>query len=144
VNPARLPAPAPERTPETAPFWDATAAGRLVLARCDVCGTVIWYPKTFCADCGGLSVSWRESSGLGTVYSFSVVHRAPGAFGEAVPFVVAYVELQEGPRVLTNVVGCDPEEVYIGQAVRVVFCDTGEGSALFRFEPVPTAPSGDA
>jgi hypothetical protein len=141
MTPMPLPAPAPERTPETAPFWDATAAGRLVLACCDACGTVIWYPKTYCADCGGLEVSWRESSGLGTVYSFSVVHRAPGAFAEAVPFVVAYVELDEGPRVLTNIVGCDPDAVFIGQSVLVVFCDTGEGSALYRFEPVASPPT---
>ncbi len=132
---APLPVPAPERTPETEAFWEATAAGHLVLARCDDCGTVIWYPKTYCPACGGLSVSWTDASGRGTVYSFSVVHRAPGAFRDAVPFVVAYVELEEGPRVLTNIVGCDPDTVSIGQPVRVVFCDTGEGSALYRFEP---------
>jgi uncharacterized OB-fold protein len=136
-----LPVPAPERTPETSAFWDATATGRLVLARCDACGTVIWYPKTCCPQCGGLSVSWKDASGTGTIYSFTVVHRAPGPFGEAVPFVIAYVELDEGPRVLTNIVGCDPQEVSIGQAVRVVFCDTGEGSALYRFEPLAPPPA---
>ena len=130
-----LPVPTPERTPETSAFWDATAAGRLLLARCDACGTVIWYPKTYCPECGGLSVSWIEASGAGTIYSFSVVHRGPGAFRDAVPFVVAYVELEEGPRVLTNIVGCDPDQLSIGQPVQVVFCDTGQGSALYRFEP---------
>jgi uncharacterized OB-fold protein len=132
-----LPVPAPERTPETSAFWDATTAGRLVLACCDACGTVIWYPKTYCPDCGGLSVTWKDASGNGTIYSFTVVHRAPAAFGDAVPFVIAYVELDEGPRVLTNIVGCDPHQVSIGQAVRVTFCDTGAGSALYRFEPRP-------
>lgn len=136
---APLPVPAPERTPETEAFWDATAAARLVLARCDECATVIWYPKTYCPGCGGLSVSWTDASGRGTVYSFSVVHRAGGAFRDAVPFVVAYVELEEGPRVLTNIVGCDPDTVSIGQAVRVVFCDTGGNSALYRFEPTAEA-----
>jgi uncharacterized protein len=144
VTPTPLPVPAPERTPETNEFWDATAAGHLVLACCDACGTVIWYPKTYCPNCGGTSVSWEEASGLGAVYSFTGVHRAPGTFGEAVPFVIAYVELDEGPRVLTNIVGCDPSQVSIGQAVRVVFCDTGEGSALYRFEPVPPPPAEDA
>jgi uncharacterized protein len=139
VTPASLPVPAPERTPETRAFWDATAGGRLVLAHCDACGSVIWYPKTYCSECGGLSVSWLDASGLGTIYSFTVVHRARGAFGDAVPFVIAYVELAEGPRVLTNIVGCDPAQVSIGQAVQVVFCDTGEGSALYRFEPVRPA-----
>jgi uncharacterized OB-fold protein len=140
VNPGGLPASAPERTAETQPFWDATADGRLVLACCDACGLVIWYPKTYCPDCGGLSVSWNDASGRGTVYSFTVVYRASGEFGAAVPFVIAYVELDEGPRVLTNIVGCDPEEVFIGQAVRVVFRDTGEGSALYRFESVEQRP----
>jgi uncharacterized protein len=134
-----LPAPAPERTPETGAFWDATAAGRLLLACCDACATVIWYPKTLCPHCGGLAVSWSPAAGTGTIYSFSVVRRAAGSFRAAVPFVVAYVELDEGPRVLTNIVGCDPDDVSIGQAVQVVFVDTGERSALYRFEPVSLA-----
>jgi len=144
VTPTALPAPPPDQTPETRDFWGATAAGRLVLAYCDACGTVIWYPKTYCPECGGLSVTWKDASGRGTVYSFSVVHRAPGVFGDAVPFVIAYVELDEGPRVLTNIVGCDPDQVGIGQAVRVVFCDTGEGSALYRFEPSVPPLAGEA
>jgi uncharacterized OB-fold protein len=130
-----LPVPAPDRTPETNEFWDATATGRLLLAHCDACGTVIWYPKACCPGCGGLAVSWQQASGVGTIYSFSVVHRTPGPFRDAVPFVVAYVELAEGPRVLTNIVECEPDQVFIGQPVRVVFCDTGEGSALYRFAP---------
>jgi uncharacterized protein len=139
---APLPVSPPERTPETRDFWDATAAGRLVLAHCDACATVIWYPRTCCPRCGPRSVSWREAAGTGTVYSFSVVHRASGVFAEAVPFVVAYVELDEGPRVLTNVVGCEPDQVFIGQPVRVVFADTGEGSALYRFAPLDTGDAG--
>ena len=137
-----LPVPAPERTPETSTFWDATGEGRLLLACCDECGTVIWYPKAYCPECGGLSVSWNEASGAGAIYSFSVVYRGPGQFRDAVPFVIAYVELAEGPRVLTNVVGCEPDQVYIGQPVRVVFCDTGEGGALYRFEPSEAPTSG--
>ncbi len=136
---SRLPVPPPDRTPETREFWDATTTGRLLLARCDSCGTVIWYPKTCCPDCGGLSVSWEQASGLGTIFSFSVVHRAAGSFRDAVPFVVAYVELTEGPRLLTNIVECEPDQVFIGQPVRVVFCDTGEGSALYRFAPADAA-----
>jgi uncharacterized OB-fold protein len=132
---ASLPAPAPERTPETDEFWNATAEDRLLLLRCDACGVVIWYPRALCPSCGSVSVSWFDASGQGSVYSFTVVHRSSGLFGDAVPYVTAYVELSEGPRVLTNIVGCDPDAVHIGQAVRVVFCDTGEGCALYRFEP---------
>jgi len=130
-----LPVPAPARTPENDRFWNATADGHLLLAQCDECATVIWYPRALCQTCGSPSVSWIEASGQGVVYSFTVVHRNSGPFGGAVPYVLAYVELAEGPRVLTNVVGCDPETVHIGQPVRVAFFDTGEGSALYRFEP---------
>ena len=77
---SQLPVPAPEPTPETCTFWSATAQGRLLLARCVDCATVIWYPKTYCPACGCVSVSWDEASGRGTVYSFSVVYRGPGPF----------------------------------------------------------------
>jgi uncharacterized protein len=139
VSSGRLPVPAPERTPETLPFWEATARGRLLLAYCEACDTYIWYPRSFCPHCGSRSASWRQATGTGTVYSFTVVGRASGEFREAVPFVVAYVELEEGPRVLTNIVGCEPDQVFIGQSVRAVFADTGEGSALYRFAPAQPA-----
>jgi uncharacterized OB-fold protein len=133
---AALPAPAPERTPEGDVFWSATAEGHLVLARCDACGVIIWYPRAMCPDCGTTSVSWVEASGFGTVYSFTIVHRGgAGPYRDVVPYVIAYVELLEGPRVLTNIVDCEPELVRIGQPVQVVFSDTGEGSALYRFRP---------
>jgi hypothetical protein len=132
-----LPAPVPERTPETEPFWAATQEGRLVLAHCDGCGATIWYPRAVCPSCGGRSIGWLEASGRGQVYSFSIAYRGPGPYRDVAPYVVAYVELDEGPRVLTNIVGCPPEEVRIGQTVRVVFDDTGAGCALYRFEPVP-------
>lgn len=131
-----LPAPAPERNLESAQFWDATAEGRLLLRRCDSCGTLVWYPRSFCPDCGSFSTSWTEASGEGTVYSFTIVHRSQGRYSDAVPYVLAYVELAEGPRIMTNIVGCEVDEVRVGQAVRVVFEDTGEGSALYRFMPV--------
>jgi uncharacterized protein len=130
-----LPAPAPVQTPETEVFWKGTTQGRLLLARCEACGTVVWYPRSICPECGGDSSSWIEASGVGTVYSFTVVQRSFGHYQDVVPFVIAYVELAEGPRVLTNIVNCEPEDVRIGLPVTVVFHDTGEGSALYRFEP---------
>ena len=130
-----LPAPAPPVTPETQPFWDAAAEGRLVLPRCDACATVIWYPRLFCPACGSTEVSWFDASGRGTVHSCTVTRKGGGAYRHAGPYVLAYVELEEGPRVLTNVVGCPPEEVHIGQAVEAVFDPTGEGPSLLRFRP---------
>ena len=130
-----LPVPAPDRTPDADAFWSATTEGRLVLAHCDECEEVIWYPRQMCPACGSTAVSWVDASGHGTVYSFTVVHRGAGLFTQSAPYVLAYVELAEGPRVLTNIVGCEPEQVRIGQPVEVEFFDTGEGSALYRFRP---------
>ncbi len=130
-----LPTPVPEVTSETAGFWSATAEGTLLLPRCDHCDSVIWYPREFCPACGSLEVTWIPASGRGTVYSFTIIRRPVPPYEGAAPFVVAYVELEEGPRVLTNVVDCDVEEVEIGMPVEVVFHDTGEGSALYRFRP---------
>ncbi len=130
-----LPAPAPPVSPETREFWEATAEGRLLLKRCRACSTVIWYPRAICPDCASLDTEWFEASGRGRVYSYTVCHRGEGAYRNAVPFVLAYVELEEGPRVMTNVVGCDPADVAVDMAVQVTFDDTGEGSALVRFRP---------
>ncbi len=134
-----LPAPAPVVNPETKPFWDATAEGRLLLKRCLDCGSPIWYPRAFCPECSSLRTEWFEASGRGTVYSYTVNHRTEGAYKEAAPLVLAYVELAEGPRMMTNVVGAAESELAIGLPVQVVFHDTGEGSALPRFRPAAPA-----
>ncbi len=135
LGPSGLPVPPPNPNLETQRFWDATAEGRLELPRCDSCGHVVWYPRERCDQCGSTSVTWFEASGRGTVYSCTVTRRIPGSWRAAAPFVLAYVELDEGPRVVTNIVGCDPETVHIGQAVQVVFDPTPDGPALLRFTP---------
>lgn len=136
MNEARLPAPPPaEITAETRPFWDGTARHVLLLQRCDACGVSVWYPRSHCPDCGGGALTWREASGRGRIYSFTIVRRGQGRYRDAAPYVLAYVELDEGVRMLTNVVDCDPDGLRIGQAVEVVFHDTGEGVALPRFRP---------
>lgn len=135
LGPSGLPVPPPNPNLETQRFWDATAEGRLELPRCDDCEHVVWYPRERCDQCGSTSVTWFEASGRGTVYSCTVTRRIPGSWRAATPFVLAYVELDEGPRVATNVVGCDPETVHIGQAVRTVFDPTPDGPALLRFTP---------
>lgn len=134
----QLPAPAPVVEPATKPYWDATAEGRLVLPRCTACQTLIWYPRSFCPACGSTTIDWVEASGRGTIYSFTINRMGRADLAEyrgAGPFVLAYVELEEGPRIMTNVVECDPDSVRVGQAVEVVFHDTGQGSALPRFRP---------
>jgi uncharacterized OB-fold protein len=138
--PARepLPVPVPDVTSETAVFWEATAEGTLLLPRCDHCDAVIWYPRAFCPVCASLDVTWFAASGRGTVYSFTVVRRPAPPYDRSGPFVVAYVELEEGPRVLTNIVECEPDAVEVDMPVEVVFHDTGEGRALYRFRPAGT------
>ena len=130
-----LPTPPPSPNFDTQEFWDATAEGRFLLKRCDDCGVVIWYPRFLCPDCSSTNTSWFEASGKGTVYSYTVPRRAPGPYREAVPFVVAYVELEEGPRIMTNLVDVDIDDVQVGMNVEVVWHDTGQGNALYRFRP---------
>jgi hypothetical protein len=136
VTTPALPAPAPVVNPETKPFWDATAEGRLLLPHCRACDTYIWYPRLFCPACSSFDVEWVEAAGRGTVFTFAVVRRSQGPYAKATPYVLAYVELAEGPRMMTNIVDCDVESVRVGDPVEVVFHDTGEGTALPRFRPV--------
>ena len=136
-----LPAPAPPVTDDTAPFWAALGEGRLELPVCDRCGRHIWYPRSFCPVCGGGEVTWTTLSGRGTVYARTILHKAMGPWGAATPFVIAYVELAEGPRVLTNVVTDDPTSVAIGTEVEAVFvpvdepADGSPATHLLRFAP---------
>lgn len=135
-----LPAPDPAIQADAAPFWAAAREHRLVLPRCTGCGTVIWYPKGFCPACGSLGVEWFDVAGTATVYSCAVPRRGQGAYADAAPYVLAYVELDlpdggPGPRMITNIVDCDPTTVRIGDRVEVVFHDTEDGNALPRFRP---------
>lgn len=130
-----LPAPAPEVSADTAPFWEATARGTLLLQRCTQDQTVIWYPRYVCPTCHSTELEWFEGSGRGTVYSCTVTTKGILEYKDAGSYVLALVELEEGAKMLTNVVDCDPASVHIGQAVEVVFHDTGAGNALPRFRP---------
>ena len=132
----QLPNPAPVVNAEAKVFWDATAEGRLLLQRCGRCSAVGWYPRALCPECSASELDWFEASGRGTIYSFTVIRRgAIGTYREAAPYVLAFVELEEGPRVLTNLVDFDLEAIRIGDEVRAVYHPTGEGSALVRFRP---------
>jgi uncharacterized OB-fold protein len=132
----QLPTPAPNVTVETEPFWDATAEGIFLLQRCLTCGVLIWYPRYACPDCHGTATAWEQASGRATVYSYTVVSRGVAEYLGSSPFIFAVVELEEGPRITTNIVQCALDAVHIGQAVEVVFADTGQGSSLTRFRPV--------
>ena len=135
TTPTQMPAPAPHVNPETKPYWDATLQGKLMLKKCNACGTVNWYPRTLCPACGSFDTAWIQASGRGTIYTFAVTRRGSGAYASAAPYVLAYVELEEGPRMMTNIVDCDVDAINVGDPVEVVFHDTGAGAALPRFRP---------
>ncbi len=130
-----LPTHEPTVTPDTEPFWQGLTEGIVRLPHCASCEAVIWYPRPICPGCGNSDLTWQELSGRGTVYSFSIARRTPGRWGKHTPYVLAYVELDEGPRVMTNIVNCDPDTVVCGQPVQAVFDPTEEGMAVLRFEP---------
>lgn len=137
---SELPRRAPRVTAETEPFWSAAAAHRLVLPRCGACCTVFWYPRAVCPMCGSFDVAFVEAAGTGEVYSFTVVRSGSGPYLHHSPYVVALVELDEGVRLLSNVVGVPPGEVHVGMRVTVVFDEVtvdGEfAGAIPRFAPV--------
>jgi hypothetical protein len=120
----------PVPTPVSARFWDGCAAGELLVQRCDACGDPFFPPLPACPRCLGTAVRWIRTSGLGAVYSYSVVHR-PQVPGLSVPYIVAVVELQEGWRMASNVIDCDPEAVAIGLPLRVAFRPVGDMTLPF-------------
>src|SRR6185503_8558634 len=121
---------------ESRGWWEALARHELYFQRCGSCGTKRLYPRAVCPTCLSSAVEWVRASGQGTVYSFTVTHQnqAPG-FREELPYVLAVVELAEGPRLMTNVVGCAPGAVRIGMAVDVVFEDVTPEITLPKFRP---------
>ena len=126
----------PAMSEVTEPFWEATRNQEFLLQWCTPCDAPIFYPREVCPTClssGGLE--WRPSSGDGTVYAASVQHK-PGnpLMADRVPYVVALVELIEGPRLMTNVINCAPDEVTIGAAVRLTWEALSDGRNLPQFE----------
>jgi uncharacterized OB-fold protein len=128
--------PLPRPTPESQRFWDGAAAHRLMLPRCDGCGQFWFPPSRRCRHCLSPRFTWREAKGTGRIYSFVVFHRVyhPG-FEADVPYTVALVALDEGPRFLTTIVGIDPTKVRCDMDVRVVFDDVAPGIAVPKFAP---------
>jgi len=134
-----MPRPQPRfPEPDTQPFWEATKNHELKYQVCRGCSKVIFFPRRHCAHCGALESDWRTSKGEGAVYTYSVVrlNRSP-AFRDLGPYAVAFVDLDEGFRILTNVVGvADPvKDVKIGMRVKVRWEDQEGGVSLPLFEP---------
>jgi uncharacterized protein len=128
--------PLPEPSEVSRPFWDGLAGGELRLQRCPDCRKHIFYARPVCPHCLGDRLEWVTATGRGAVYSYTIVRRAMHpAFQPDIPYVLAIVELEEGPRVTTNIVGCDPEAVRVDMPVKATYDKVTPDITLLKFEP---------
>jgi uncharacterized protein len=122
-------------------FWEACTRHELTLQKCSMCGTVRYYPRPYCPECQSGEATWINCSGRATVYSFTTVHRPLTRwFKTKVPITVAIVELEEGTRMMTNIIDVDPELVSVGMQVEVTFEDVADGVTLPLFRPAQPTP----
>lgn len=121
--------PAPKVLPDTLRYWTAADEGHLLVKRCTACGEFHHYPRDLCPFCLSDATEWTTAAGTGTLYSFSTMGQGDAAY------TLAYVTLDEGPTMLSNVVGCDPATLAVGQRVRVVFTPSDGGHAVPMFTP---------
>ncbi len=129
--------PSPIVNPWAKPFWEATREGKLIIQKCEDCQKYVFYPRTACPFCFSDNLGWVEASGKGTVYSFTVVeNNAPSAFLADMPYVVAMIDLEEGVRMLSNIVECDLKALRCDMPVEVTFEKLNEEFTLPKFRPV--------
>ena len=118
---------APAINPETKHFWDAAANGQLLVKKCLACGEVHFYPRSICPFCHSDRTEWQVSSGRGTIYSYSVMRRAPE------PYAIGYVTVEEGPKLLTNFVDCAFDDIKIGKTVKLIWKQSDGGPPVPMF-----------
>jgi uncharacterized protein len=130
-------APLPKPTPESRPFWDACKAHELKVQRCRACGEAYFYPRNVCPSCLSRDVEWIRASGRGKLHTFSIVHAGGRNPPLELPFVLAVIQLEEGPRMLSNLVGVppDPAAIRCDMPVVVEFADVTDAVSLPRFRP---------
>jgi uncharacterized OB-fold protein len=122
---------------ETRPYWEAAKQGRLLIKKCNACGEVHHYPRPFCPSCWSEDVEWQEVSGRGTLYTYSTIFRNDlEPFSAWGAYVAAVVELDEGPRLMTNIVDAAPETLRVGMPVKVRYRDLTDEWAAPVFSPV--------
>ena len=132
-----LPKPVPQPTAASQPYWDACRNQELRIQRCTECGTLIHYPKLRCPKDGNDSFDWVQMSGAGKVYSYVIAHRAfHPAFADEVPYIIAIIDLDEGVRILSNLIGIAPEAVSIGMRVTLAWGDRADDYPVPLFRPV--------
>ena len=130
--------PIPKPTPETAPYWQAAKRGVLLIQRCKECRQHYFYPRPLCPHCLSREVEWVEASGRGKLHTFVVNQRAARGFPAKGPYILGIVELDEGPRMMTNIIGVepDPKKLRCDMPVHVVFEPITEEISLPKFRPV--------
>jgi len=141
TSPARPRAPRPRPKPErdTRGFWEQLRDHRLVIQRCLECKTYRHHPRPMCPSCHSLAFEWAPVSGRGTVYSYALVnHLLHPYWAGKTPYNVVLVELEEGVRIVSNLVACPNDAIRIGMRVRVVWEDVSDEISLPMFEPVAT------
>lgn len=134
LQPHDVGVPLPNPSSVSQPFWDGCAEGELRFQRCRACARPVFNPSPRCRSCGSNDLEWQVSCGTGAVYSHSTVWRPAGP-EFATPYVVAIVDVDEGYQLLANVVGCEPDEVHVGQRLEVEFHPIGDGFSLPYFHP---------
>jgi uncharacterized protein len=128
--------PLPRIDEESKGFWEACQRHELYIQKCRTCGARRYYPRALCPACLSNQIEWVLSSGQGTVYTYTVTYQNQSAgFRDELPYVLAYVELEDGVRLLTNIVGCPPDAVRIGMPVEVTFEDVTPEVTLPKFRP---------
>ena len=128
--------PLPTVSGETKPYWDLCRQGELLIQKCDKCDEYQFYPRGICANCWSGDIKWVRSSGKGTVWTFTVTYQNRTAgFVDEIPYVLALVELEEGVRMFTNIVECEPSAVTIGMPVEVTFVKATDQITIPYFKP---------
>ena len=127
--------PLPKIEPETEEYWKAAKRHELFLQRCNACEEVIYFPRVMCYRCLSEDLGWFKSTGLGAVYSFTIIHQvAHQGFEVDVPYVYAIIDLDDGARMISNVVNIDPSAVQVGMRVKVTFDDVTSEISIPKFE----------
>ncbi len=136
TTPYAKPLPEPMNERLSRPFWDAAKRHELALPRCKTCSNIFFYPRERCPNCFSDNLDWTRVSGLGRLYSFTIVYQsAHPAFQPDTPLIYAIVRLNEGPKIPTALVECEIDDALIDMPVEAVFDDVSEDYTLVKFKP---------
>ena len=127
----------PRPTPDTKTYWEGCRQHQLLIQRCSECNKYQFYPRIICTACLSNNIEWVKAKGCGEILSYTIVRKAISeAYAADVPYVIALIKLEEGPKMMSNIVNCQPDKVMIGMLVEVVFDDWSEELSIPMFQPV--------